>query len=94
MSPPPGKSGSGDSVYLKKKKATDGDSSDFERIETETDLFRCLEGHSLGEEVKVRVIRRVAVEGGYFPEEVILRLKLTVSSGGRVLDTVDTVNSK
>ena len=69
-------------------------SSDFERIETETDLFRCLEGHSLGEEVKVRVIRRVAVEGGYFPEEVILRLKLTVSSGGRVLDTVDTVNSK
>ena len=46
-------------------------------INTENDLFKCLEGHTVGDVVKLNIIRREKIDGsGFFPssKEVLLKL--------------------
>jgi len=48
-------------------------------IDDESDLFKALESHSVGEEVKLRVVRREKIEGrGYFPSTIELPLELSL----------------
>lgn len=54
-------------------------------IDTENDLFKCLEEKHVGQEVKLQVVRRKKLDsGGSFPERVEVPLELSLSQAAAV----------